>query len=349
MKIIFATFILFCFSLSLNAQLQVIQYKLDNGFTVILNPDKNANTIFGAVAVNTGSKNDPSDATGISHYLEHLLFKGTKELGTSDYEKEKIHLDSINFYYDLLGNTVDDEKREEIQLIINKHSLDASKYAMPNEFDKLLKTIGSTGINATTSNDLTIYFNEFPSHQIEKWLDIYTHRFQDPVFRSFQSELEVVYEEKNRAMDDMQRRLFTEFSKEFYKGHPYGDKGTLGTIEHLKNPSLTKMYQYFKEYYIANNMCLILTGNFDVETVKPLIQSKFGQLKAGNIPKNTIAEPYKIIGRIVKNKRLTPIKVGLMGFRTVPGGHEDELTLDVVNYLLQNESGTGLVLSLIHI
>ncbi len=196
-----------------SAQLNVLEYKLDNGFTVILNPDNTANTIFGAVAVNTGSKNDPSDATGMSHYLEHLLFKGTKTLGTHNYEKEKPHLDSIRYYYEQLGKTEDDDERESIQLKINKHSVEASKYSMPNEFDKLLQTIGGTGINATTSNDLTIYFNEFPAYQIEKWMDLYAHRFQDPVFRSFQSELEVVYEEKNRAMDNMQRRLFTEFSK----------------------------------------------------------------------------------------------------------------------------------------
>jgi predicted Zn-dependent peptidase len=325
------------------AQLKFIEYKLDNGFTVILNPDKTSNTIYGAVAVNTGSKNDPSDATGISHYLEHLLFKGTAELGTHNFEMEKPHLDSINYYYDELGKTTDEEKREKIQLLINKHSVEASKYAMPNEFDKMLKTIGSTKINATTSNDLTIYFNEFPSHQIEKWLDLYAHRFQDPVFRSFQSELEVVYEEKNRAMDNMQRRLFTAFSEEFYKGHPYGDKGTLGTIEHLKNPSLTKMYQYFNTYYVANNMALILSGNFDPETVKPIIEDKFGKLKKGIVPTNKIQKPFTINGRQVKNDRLTPIKVGVIGFRTVAGGHEDELALDLSSSLLQNESGTGFI------
>lgn len=334
---------LLALSIVTKAQLNVIEYKLDNGFTVILNPDETANAIFGAVAVNTGSKNDPIVATGMSHYLEHLLFKGTATLGTHNYKKEKPHLDSVIFYYDKLGQTKDDEQRDKIQMKINYHSVEASKYAMPNEFDKLLKNIGSTSINATTSNDLTIYFNEFPSHQIEKWLDLYAHRFQDPVFRSFQSELEVVYEEKNRAMDDMQRRLFTIFSQEFYKGHPYGDKGTLGTIEHLKNPSLTKMYEYFDAYYKANNMALILAGNFDPEIVKPLIEAKFGVLEAGEIPVNDIAQPYAIKGRQVKNKRLTPIKVGVMGFRTVPGGHADELALEVAGYLLQNESGTGFI------
>ena len=104
-----STLLYFLIPMSLFSQLEVVEYKLDNGFTVILNPDKTSNLIFGAVAVNTGSKNDPIDATGMSHYLEHLLFKGTEELGTSDYEKEKPLLDSIRYYYDQLGSTHSDK------------------------------------------------------------------------------------------------------------------------------------------------------------------------------------------------------------------------------------------------
>ncbi len=335
--------IAFLFSLSTVAQLTVEEYQLENGFKVILNPDKTTNQVFGAVAVNTGSKNDPMDATGMSHYLEHLLFKGTDQLGTWNYEKEKPLLDSVRHYYDQLGKTKNEDEREAIQRKINEFSVAASQYSMPNEFDKLLKSIGGSGVNATTSNDLTIYFNQFPSHQIEKWLNLYAHRFQNPVFRSFQSELEVVYEEKNRAMDNMQRRLFESFTKEFYKGHPYGEKDNLGTIEHLKNPSLNKMYQYFDDYYKANNMALILCGNFDIEEVKPMIQKYFSKLKSGAIPENHIKEPFAIQGRQVFKTRLTPVKVGMIGFRTVPRYHEDEVTLDVINALLKNESGTGLI------
>lgn len=326
-----------------NAQLKVIQYQLDNGLTVMLNPDPKQSKIAASVAVNTGSKNDPSDATGISHYLEHLLFKGTTTLGTIDYEKEKFHLDSVYYYYDQLGKTEDEEKREKIQATINTHSLAASKYAMPNEFDKLLKSIGSTGINATTSNDLTIYFNTIPTHQINKWLDIYAHRFMEPVFRSFQSELEVVYEEKNRAMDNLQRRVLIAFDQAFYKGHPYGENLTLGTVEHLKNPSLTKMYQYFEDYYVANNMALIIAGDFDAEDLRPMIEKTFGQLKSGELPAKEIKAPRAFIGRELIKNRITPIKVGIMGWHTVPSFHKDQTGMEVISYLLQNESRTGLL------
>lgn len=324
-------------------QLQVEEYTLDNGLTVILNPDSTTQSIFGAVAVNTGSKNDPEEATGLSHYLEHLLFKGTEELGTWNYEKEKPFLDSIRIKYDELGMAKSSEERTKIQQKINDLSIQASKYAMPNEFDKLLKSIGATGVNATTNSDLTIYFNSFPSHQVEKWLSLYAHRFEKPVFRSFQSELEVVYEEKNRAMDNRERRIFETYMKEFYKGHPYGERDNLGTIEHLKNPSLNKMYEYFEKYYVANNMALILCGNFKIEDVKPYIQTHFSNLRRSELVKPQINAPIPFKGRQVFTKRITPIGVGVLGFRTVPRFHEDEVALDVISYMLQNDAGTGFI------
>ena len=331
------------FSATIKAQLNVIEYKLDNGLTVILNPDSFQNEVIGAVAVNTGSKNDPIEATGISHYLEHLLFKGTSELGTANYEKEKPHLDSIRVLYDLLGETADEAVRSAIQQLINEQAVAASEYGMPNEFDKLLKSIGSSKVNATTSRDLTIYYNNFPPNQMKKWLDIYAHRFQNPVFRSFQSELEVVYEEKNRAADNLQRRILKSFNEAFYKGHPYGEKSTLGEIEHLKNPSLTKMYEYFQKYYVANNMALILCGNFKVNDVKDLIEETFGQLEKKPLVKTAIPSPASFDGREVIKERKSPIKVGIMGFRTVPSFHEDELALEVISSIFQNESETGLI------
>lgn len=336
-------FITIMFPLWSLAQLNIIQYQLSNGLTVILNPDQTQNKVAASVAINTGSKNDPTDATGISHYLEHLLFKGTTELGTIDYDKEKPYLDSINYYYDKLGKTNEDEERKSIQQKINVFSIKASQYSMPNEFDKLLKSIGSTEVNATTSNDLTIYYNTIPPHQINKWLDIYAHRFINPVFRSFQSELEVVYEEKNRAMDNMQRRVLETFGEEFYKGHPYGEKNTLGSVEHLKNPSLTKMYNYFQEYYVANNMALIICGDINVDEIKPLIEKTFGKLKKGTVPQNNIQPPRPFEGREVKKMRMTPIKAGIMGYRTAERFHHDEIALEAISYLFSNEAGTGLI------
>jgi len=190
----------------------------------------------------------------MAHYLEHLLFKGTDELGTSDYEKEKPKLDSIAILYEKLALETDKDSKLAIQQLINKQALEASKYGLPNEFDKLLKGIGSTRINAFTDYDITFYHNLFPSHEIEKWLDIYAERFKNPVFRSFQSELEVVYEEKNRAMDGMERKIYEEINKALFPNLPYDQWDVLSKVEHLKNPSLQKMQAFYDKNYVAKNM-----------------------------------------------------------------------------------------------
>ncbi len=321
--------------------IQVDTYQLDNGLTVYLNEDENATNVYGSIWVNAGGKNDPAEATGIAHYLEHMLFKGTQELGTQNFELEKIHLDSIKLLYDDLAKSTDKSEKLNIQKKINEQELKASQYAIPNEFDKLIKSIGSTGVNASTGEDYTNYYNYFPANQIAKWLDIYAHRFQNPVFRLFQSELEAVYEEKNRAGDNLERRVQEKFASFIYGDHPYSTQTVLGSVEHLKNPSLSKMYEYFEKYYVANNMALVLSGNFDSKTVKPLIEKSFGELKRGEelvFPSYTLKQ---FNGRELQKVRITPIKAGFMGYKLVPRSHSDYAALAVIGDMMSNENETG--------
>ncbi len=324
-------------------KLNVEHYELSNGFQVYLNEDKNASNVYGAVWVNAGGKNDPAEATGIAHYLEHMLFKGTEDLGTQNYALEKPHLDSIRLLYDQLALEADKEAKLSIQKLINAQELKASEYAIPNEFDRLIKGIGSSGVNAGTSNDYTNYYNYFPSNQLAKWLDIYAHRFQDPVFRLFQSELEVVYEEKNRSGDDLEDRVYTKFNEYIYGDQPYSTQTVLGSVEHLKNPSLTKMYQYFKDYYVANNMALVLSGNFDAEEAKPLIEASFGNLERGEVPEFPEYETNSFEGRVVEKVRITPIKAGFMGYKLVPYAHPDRPALELIGQMMSNGNQTGFI------
>ena len=321
----------------------VDMYKLENGLTVMLNDDKNANSVYGAVVVKGGGKQDPNDATGIAHYLEHMLFKGTTELGTVNYNSEKVYLDSIEILYELLGSTEDQKNRLVIQKKINNLNIKASQYAIPNEFTKLTEGFGGTGLNAFTNNDVIAYFNQFPSHQMNKWLDLNSHRFKNPVFRLFQSELETVYEEKNRSMDNPFRKLIEEYFENFWKNHPYGQQTVLGSVDHLKNPSLTKMKEYYNKYYIANNMYLLLAGNFDPESIKPQIESTFGTLESGPDPEfvNISENPFN--GREVVTKRMTPIRFGILGFRVPPPSHEDNEAIQIIKNLFNNRSSTGLL------
>ncbi|MEM6348980.1 MAG: pitrilysin family protein, partial [Bacteroidota bacterium] len=324
-----------------NSVLAVESYRLTNGLTVFLNQDSTANRVFGAVMVNAGAKHEDPSATGMAHYLEHLLFKGTEHFGTSDFEKEKPHLDSINVLYERLAQAQADDERESIQLLINEQALAASAYGLPNEFDKMLKSIGGTGINAFTNMEMTFYHNSFPGHEINKWLDLYAARFQNPIFRSFQSELEVVYEEKNRAMDNFQRKIGEEMQRQIFPNIPYGQWTVLGKIEHLKNPSLIRMYQFFEENYKAGNMALILSGNFDPAFVKPIIEEKFNKLPAGTVEKLVLDQPTPFKGTEVAKKRMTPVKASFEGYHTVGNNHPDRLALDVVEYLLFNGAETG--------
>jgi len=327
--------------------LNIYQYKLQNGLTVILNPDPHQSKIFGGVGVKAGSKNDPKEMTGIAHYLEHMLFKGTTRLGTSDYKQEKNYLDRINVMYEELAQTKDEEQRKAIHKKINDASVEAGKYAIPTEFDKLVRSIGGSGLNAFTGEEITFYFNAFPSHQLDKWLDLYSHRFINPVFRLFQSELEVVYEEKNMYNDNFVTAIFELFMKNLYKSHPYGQQTTIGTTEHLKNPSLFMMYNFFNTYYVANNMVLVMSGNFDVNVVVPIIEEKFNRLRAEEVPEFPKYEEQEFNGRELIEARLSPVKIGVMGFRTVPVNHEHEAAIDVCNKILFNNGETGLLNKLI--
>ena len=335
--------LLYTNSYAQQAQFTIKKFTLDNGLTVILNPDPNAVGVFGAMAVKAGSKNDPADATGMAHYLEHLLFKGTTELGTTDYAKEKPYLDSIVYYYDLLGKTTDEETRKKIQKLINNQSVQSAKYANPTEFDKLIKSIGGTDLNAFTANDMTVYLNAFPGEQIEKWLELYAHRFQNPVFRSFQSELEVVYEEKNRGMDSPFEKVFEEIQMALFKSHPYGTQSTIGTVEHLKNPSLTKMYKYFNDYYVANNMGLIISGNFDATVAERVIRDKFSKLRSAPVPQFPNYLQSKFEKKELIEVKYTPFKASVLGFKTFGNRHQDELVFDVCTSVLSNGSQTGLL------
>lgn len=323
-------------------QLKVKKFKLENGLTVYLNEDHSKPEVFGAVVVNTGSKNDPKEFTGTAHYFEHMMFKGTDKIGTLNWLTEKVYLDSMTVLYDSLSLTKDEAARNAILLHINRISIAASEFAVPNETDIILQNIGGTGLNAYTGLEQTVYFNSFPANQLEKWMTIYAERFRNPVFRLFQSELETVYEEKNMYADNAFSNLFEQFLKSFYKNHPYGQQTTVGTTESLKNPRISKMMEFYKTNYVANNMALVISGDIDSEAIMPLIKKYFGNWRSGEVPKYPVYEEKPFNGRELVVKKLTPIKIGILAYRAVPNKHKDELVLDICSKILSNEGQTGL-------
>ena len=242
-------------------------YKLDNGLTVYMTVYKNAPRIQTYIAVGAGSKNDPKTATGLAHYLEHMVFKGTDRYGAKDYSQEEPLLNQIEMLYESYRQTTDTLIRKKIYHKIDSISGAAAKYAIANEYDKMLTSIGAQGTNAYTWMEQTVYVNDIPSNQIDKWLAIESERFRKPVMRLFHTELEAVYEEKNRGLDNDGIKAWEALFAGLWQKHPYGTQTTIGTIDHLKNPSLTEIKKFYNSWYVPNNMAICLSGDFDPDSL----------------------------------------------------------------------------------
>ena len=323
----------------LNA-LKVKEYRLENGLTVWLNEDHSQPKVFGAVVVKAGAKDCPD--TGIAHYFEHMMFKGTDRIGTLDYESEKVLLDSIAMKYDELAMTEDTAARARLQKEINELSIRSSEYVIPNEFNRLINRFGGSGLNAATSYDATIYFNTFSPQYMVQWAEINSERLINPVFRLFQSELETVYEEKNRYGDFIGGQVMDTLMARYFGPHPYAYP-IIGSTKNLKNPRLTEMHKFFEDYYVASNMALILSGDFDAQQVMPILEKAFSRIRSGNAPKQEKVMLPPFNGReTMKVKFPIPfIKAMGLGFRGVSANHEDQVALNIAVNLLNNANGTG--------
>ena len=284
-----------------NDPLKTRIYTLDNGLKVYMSVNKAEPRIETYIAVKVGGKNDPSETTGLAHYFEHLMFKGTQQFGTSNYEAEKPLLDQIEQLFEVYRKTTDDAERAAIYRQINSISYEASKYAIPNEYDKLMSAIGALETNANTSMDRTVYIENIPSNQIENWARIQADRFKNVVIRGFHTELETIYEEKNMSLTDDNRKVYTTIGEVLYPNHPYGKQSVLGTQEHLKNPSITNVKNYHTQYYVPNNMAILLSGDFDPDQMIATIDKYFGDMQPNeNIPQLAFEPEAPITKPIVK-------------------------------------------------
>ncbi|MDR1458928.1 MAG: insulinase family protein, partial [Bacteroidales bacterium] len=283
-----------------NDPIKVRIYTLDNGLKVYMSVNKDEPKIQVTLATNAGSKLDPSETTGLAHYFEHLMFKGTTHFGTTNYEAEELLLNQIEELFELYRKTTDEKERMSIYAQIDSISQIASTYAIPNEYDKLMSIIGSSGTNAGTWPDGTNYYENIPSNQFENYLIIQADRFQNPVLRLFHTELETIYEEKNMYLTHDGRRAYEALMEGLFAKHPYGTQTTIGTQEHLRNPSITNVKNFFKTYYVPNNMAIIMSGDFDPDESIALIDKYFGQMKSSPLPEFKFEQEDPITSPIVK-------------------------------------------------
>ena len=317
------------------------EYKLQNGLTVLLWEDHNLDDVEGYVAVRAGSIDEPAECTGLAHYLEHMLFKGTQRIGAIDWEKEKPHYEAIIALYDELAKTTDKVQRDTIIARINRESLEAAKYSTTEDFFNLLDGMGATDVNAFTSYDMTCYHNHFAGNQMMKWLTIFSDRLINPVFRTFQAELENVFEEYNMYEDNVQTQVQNKLYGDLYAGHAY-ERNVIGLPEHLKNPQLSKLIQFYNTWYVPNNMALIIVGDFDAEATKPMIEQTFGRLEPKPLPERTKYPNSEFKpGKHKYNLGYYPQIV--WAYDGVKMGDDDMLALDFVCRLLSNGTETGLL------
>lgn len=322
-----------------NDPLNVREYTLDNGLKVFLSVYKDAPRIQTYIAVRAGSKNDPSETTGLAHYLEHMMFKGSHQLGTKDYETEKVYLQKIEDLYEAYRMFDDPAMRTAIYHAIDSLSYEASKIAIANEYAKSMTAIGSTGTNAFTSNDYTMYVENIPANQVENWAKVQGDRFPNLVLRLFHTELEAVYEEKNISLAQDNRRVNEEMMRGLFPHHPYGTQTTLGTIEHLKNPSMRNIRNFHSTYYVPNNMCIAMSGDFDPDEVIKIIDKYFGCWKPGTVPTFTKVPESPITSPVVRTVTgLDPESITI-AFRINEGhGSRDAMLADAVESILSNGS-----------
>ena len=347
-KLFLNMLLLICSTTIVFAQLPegLTEYKLDNGLTVLLWEDHDQPDVFGATVTRAGSIDEPETATGLAHYLEHMLFKGTDRMGALNWEKERPHYEKIIALYDTLAMTTDAKEREQVQLRINEESRLAAQYSATDEFSNLIQSIGGEDLNAGTSYDMTYFHNRFPAYQMERWLTLYADRLTNPVFRTFQAELENVFEEYNMYSDDNSQHVQKFINAELYKGSAYA-RDIIGFPEDLKNPKLRQLIEFYNTWYVPNNMALILVGDFSAEEAKPLIEKIFGGMQSKPLPERKHFTPTNFSKDERYSAKLGYYPELCVTYNGVKVGADEELALNFACDLLSNSMGIGLLDELI--
>ncbi|MBR4843108.1 MAG: insulinase family protein [Bacteroidaceae bacterium] len=320
-------------------------YTLKNGLKIYMTVNKEEPRLQTFIAVRNGGKNDPSDNTGLAHYLEHIMFKGTESFGTSDFEAEKPLLDQIENLYDIYRTKTDPEERKAIYHQIDSISYKASLISIPNEYDKLMAVIGAQGTNAFTSTDVTCYTEDIPSNQIDNWARIQADRFRNMVIRGFHTELEAVYEEYNMYLNEDTENALYAIDSVLYKNHPYGLQQVIGTQEHLKNPSISAIKRQKEMMYVPNNIAICVSGDFDPDSFVKTIEKYFGSWEPNpDIPVLTYKPEEPVTEPVVKHVYGTESEFVIMGWRC-PGEKENSLERDIQSIVtaILNNGKCGLI------
>ena len=317
-------------------------YTLENGLKVYLSKNSDEPKIQTFIAVRAGSNYDPKESTGLAHYLEHMVFKGTHKIGTADWEKERGFLDKISKLYEQHRAEKDEAKKLALYKEIDKISLEASNYSIANEYDKMTASLGATGTNAHTWFEETVYKNKIPANELNKWLNLEAERFSTLVLRLFHTELEAVFEEFNRGQDNDFRKQYAAMLEGLFPKHQYGQQSTIGTAAHLKNPSMVDIHNYFNKYYVPNNMAVVLVGDFDFDSTIKQVNTAFGKFERKELT-HPILPKEEIITTPVIKEVFGPTSESIsIAYRSGGVNTEDEKFVTLADMIMAN-GNAGLI------
>ncbi|MDO6744000.1 insulinase family protein [Tenacibaculum soleae] len=317
-------------------------YTLDNGLKVYLSKNTDEPKIQTYIAVRAGSNYDPKESTGLAHYLEHMVFKGTHKIGTADWEKEKAYLDKISDLYEQHRAETDTIKKLALYKEIDKVSLEASNYSIANEYDKMISSLGATGTNAHTWFEETVYKNKIPANELDKWLNVEAERFSTLVLRLFHTELEAVFEEFNRGQDNDGRKRYAAMLKDLFPNHPYGQQSTIGIAAHLKNPSMIDIHNYFDKYYVPNNMAIVLVGDLDFDATIKKVNDTFGKFEKKELTHPTLPKEEPITSPVI-NEVFGPTSESIsIAYRSGGVNTKDEKFVTLCDMIMAN-GNAGLI------
>lgn len=310
-------------------------YTLENGLKVYLTQNLDEPRVAALIGVKAGSTYEDLDATGLAHYMEHMMFKGTSKVGTVNWEKESALLEQISDLFEQHRSTEDVAEKKVIYFKIDSLSQIAASYVATNEFDKLNTAMGSSRVNAGTSYESTVYMCEIPKNEIERWAKLEKERFTGLVLRLFHTELETVYEEFNMYQDMDGQRAFQAMMQGLYSNHPYG-RDIIGFPEHLKNPSMEAIYEFKDKFYIPNNMAISLSGDLEFEPTIQLVDKYFGQLEKKEFTEPQMPKEEPITAPVVKEVVGPDAESMQLAFRFDGVGSDDELMVDLISSILSN-------------
>jgi len=327
--------------------------KLANGLTIVLMERPEAPVFSFYTRVNAGSVQEGPGITGLAHMFEHMAFKGTQEIGTTNWPAEKAALEKVETAYaaylkeNLKEVGRDEKKVAELEKAWQTATEAADEFVVVNEFGEIVESQGGVGLNASTDRDETTYYYSFPQNRLELWAYLETERFLEPVMRQFYKERDVVYEERRMSVDSSpQGRLLEQFLRAAFIAHPYG-RPVIGWPSDLRAFSATDATNFFRKYYVPANMVVTVVGDVKAAEAMPIIEKYFGRIPARPAPEplRTQEPPQQALRSVLLHDHSQPLYVE--GYHRPDFHDPDDAVYDMLSDLLSKGRTSRLYRSLV--